>query len=165
MAAIGDKFVIRIGKKLQDRSGNEYYFMEGFNTLMFDEKGIKKLTPLTTDEVYKMAERKANADLVAKLKDRQMVVMSQEAYTKDLESAKELAAKKAREETEKKYSGYMKAYDELAEKARKYDELVNKEIKIEKTRPEQTKKTTSRTASDDFDYLNDLINEIFGIKL
>lgn len=161
MAAIGDKYVIRINKKLQDRSGNEYYFMEGFNTLMFDEKGIEKLTPLTTDDVYKLAEKKANADLVAKLRDRQMVVMSQEAYAKDLESAKELAAIKAREETEKKYSGYIKKYDELAEKARKYDEMVAKEIKITKDKPTPAKSK----ASDDFDYLNDLINEIFGIKL
>lgn len=40
----GDKFVIEIEDIFEDSTGKQYAKMKGFNTLIFDEQGIEKLT-------------------------------------------------------------------------------------------------------------------------
>lgn len=44
MAHEGDKFVIEIEKVFVDDSGQKLYGIKGFNSLVFDDHGIKKLT-------------------------------------------------------------------------------------------------------------------------
>lgn len=46
MANIGDKFIITIGDKMiNEQSGETLYRVKGFKSLVFDDKGIEKLTP------------------------------------------------------------------------------------------------------------------------
>lgn len=44
MANTGDKFVIEIDKVFQDGLGRELYQVKGFNSLVFDDYGLEKLT-------------------------------------------------------------------------------------------------------------------------
>ena len=45
MAEIGDKFTIEIGSKFYNSANETLYRIKGFNSLVFDENGISKLTP------------------------------------------------------------------------------------------------------------------------
>lgn len=45
MAEIGDKFIIEIGSKFYNSANETLYRIKGFNSLVFDENGISKLTP------------------------------------------------------------------------------------------------------------------------
>lgn len=50
MAEIGDKFTIEIGSKFCNSEGETLYRIKGFNSLVFDENGIGKLTPYRNDK-------------------------------------------------------------------------------------------------------------------
>ena len=45
MAEVGDKFTIEIGSKFCNSANETLYRIKGFNSLVFDENGIRKLTP------------------------------------------------------------------------------------------------------------------------
>ena len=49
MAEIGDKFTIEIGSKFCNSANETLYRIKGFNSLVFDENGISKLTPYRND--------------------------------------------------------------------------------------------------------------------
>lgn len=43
MSRVGEKFVIEVEKEFLDENNNKLYKMKGFNSLVFDENGIRKL--------------------------------------------------------------------------------------------------------------------------
>lgn len=51
MVEVGDKFELTIGEVFYDNKGNQLYRVKGFNSLVFDGEGIKKLTPVNRDYV------------------------------------------------------------------------------------------------------------------
>jgi len=44
MSYVGKKFIIEIDKMYLDYNGNKLYKVKGFNSLVFDEHGLQKLT-------------------------------------------------------------------------------------------------------------------------
>lgn len=44
MNHVGEKFIIEIDKMYLDYNGNKLYKVKGFNSLVFDEAGLQKLT-------------------------------------------------------------------------------------------------------------------------
>ena len=55
MADVGDKFTIEIDKVFtESNNGNKLYRIKGFNSLVFDEIGISKLTESTKTEEVKV---------------------------------------------------------------------------------------------------------------
>lgn len=49
MAKVGDKYELKIAEVFENEDGSKLYRMSGFNSLVFDECGIKKLKPITQD--------------------------------------------------------------------------------------------------------------------
>ena len=43
---VGDRFMLEVGEVFYDNKGNVLYRMKGFNSLVFDEEGLKRLTPM-----------------------------------------------------------------------------------------------------------------------
>ena len=46
MAKKGDKFVLTIGEVIYGQTGKRLYLVDGFNSLVFDEEGLKRLDVL-----------------------------------------------------------------------------------------------------------------------
>lgn len=61
---IGEKFLIEIDRCFADSYGNKLYRIKGFNSLVFDENGIKKLTPYEVE-----AQIEVGDEVIAKDKD------------------------------------------------------------------------------------------------
>lgn len=53
MAKKGDKFVLTIGEVIYGQSGKRLYLVDGFNSLVFDEEGLKRLDvlPFATEDL------------------------------------------------------------------------------------------------------------------
>ena len=62
---VGDKFVIEVGEIILDKNGKLLYKIKGFNTLVFDDVGINRLTrptPIYTyDDIRKARDNGYNA--------------------------------------------------------------------------------------------------------
>lgn len=58
MANVGDKFIIQVDKKWFDNHGNVLYGMSGFNSLVFDEYGLKLCVPYSKEDVISKATEK-----------------------------------------------------------------------------------------------------------
>lgn len=43
---VGDRFMLEVGEVFYDNKGNVLYRMKGFNSLVFDEEGLRRLTPM-----------------------------------------------------------------------------------------------------------------------
>lgn len=179
MPNVGDRFVIEIEKIISD-GDQQYYFMKGFNCCVFDERGIKKLEPYSPDDenlaeddiayAYKMGVKEANNNLIKKLKEGDMILLSQEAYKKELDSVKDVAEKNAKETIER-YQDYLKSkkvltdqeYKELKEKADLYEKMIKRE-RVSKYSP--TNNLHDRSLFSDKSRarvtLDDIINEFFG---
>ena len=69
MAKVGDKFIIEIDSHMTNAKGN-LYGIKGFNSLVFDDRGLQKLKPYSEDAYLKGwadaidAMRKAKRDLM-----------------------------------------------------------------------------------------------------
>ena len=51
MAKVGDKFVIEISDIFKSEDGTELYRIKGFNSLVFDSEGIRKLNYKTGESM------------------------------------------------------------------------------------------------------------------
>ena len=179
MAKVGDKFVVTVGKIIIDPDGKQYYFMDGFNTLVFDKNGLSKLEKCTPDnDAYKRGAEDAKKDIARRLKENDLMLMSKDAYKKDLDAAKAMV----RDECENTLNGFVRAanndyakikdkikeYDELKKKydelKKKYDEMVTKDIKVAK-KPDVNINNpyTSAGTRAAFNNIEDLIKEFFDL--
>ena len=52
---IGDKFIIEIDSKMTRNGERTIYGIKGFNSLVFDDEGLKRLTQMP-DEIHQMKE-------------------------------------------------------------------------------------------------------------
>lgn len=50
MSKVGNQYVIEVEKEFLDENNNKLYKIKGFNSLVFDENGIKKLTKYKPEE-------------------------------------------------------------------------------------------------------------------
>lgn len=49
MVEVGDKYELTIGEVFYDNKGNQLYRVKGFNSLVFDEEGLGRLSKLSDD--------------------------------------------------------------------------------------------------------------------
>lgn len=49
MVEVGDKYELTIGEVFYDNKGNQLYRVKGFNSLVFDEEGLSRLSKLSDD--------------------------------------------------------------------------------------------------------------------